>query len=153
MGIPLIYGSSPRWGESEPSPGGRFPTLHSSCGQEHSFHYHQVHRICPQAVRCWMLGFRSCATPLSTSRRGEPCANFTSKYKHRTSYCRLVQYEVSYCCSFNREIFVRIRVITARGFTNAKNYEFSRFSHQHKHVPGTVRSRYHTNWFTSCYNI
>ena len=42
----------------------------SSCGQDHSFHYHRVHLICPQAVRCWMLGFRSCATPLGTSRRG-----------------------------------------------------------------------------------
>ena len=38
--LPLLYGSPPRRGESEPSPGGRLPTLRfSSCGQEHSFHY------------------------------------------------------------------------------------------------------------------
>ena len=70
MGIPLLFVSPPRRGESEPSPGGRFLTLNSSCGQEHSFHCHQVHRICPQAVRCWMLGLRSRATPLTTVRRG-----------------------------------------------------------------------------------
>ena len=71
MGLPLTYGSSPRRAESEPYPGGRLPTLRfSSCGQEHSFHSHQVHLICPQTVRCWILGFRSCATPLGTSRRG-----------------------------------------------------------------------------------
>ena len=71
MRLPRLYGSPPRRGESEPSPGGRLPTLRSSsCGHEHSFHYHRVHVICPQAVRCWMLGFRSCATPLGTSRRG-----------------------------------------------------------------------------------
>ena len=69
--LPPIYGSPPRRGESEPYPGGRLPTRRfSSCGQEHSFHYHQVHLICPQTVRCWMLGFRSCATPLGTCRRG-----------------------------------------------------------------------------------
>ena len=40
----LLYGSPPRRGESEPSPEGRLPTLRfSSCGQEHSFHYHQIH--------------------------------------------------------------------------------------------------------------
>ena len=71
MRLPLLYDSPPRRGESEPSPGGRLPTLRfSSCGQEHGFHYHQVHLICPQMVRCCMLGFRSCATPLGTSRRG-----------------------------------------------------------------------------------
>ena len=44
MGLLLIYGSPPRRGESEPPPGGRLPTLRfSSCGQEHSFHYHQLH--------------------------------------------------------------------------------------------------------------
>ena len=71
MGLPLLYGSPPRRGGSEPSPGGRLPTPRfSSCGQEHSFRYHQVHLACPQAVICWMLGFRSCATPIGTSRRG-----------------------------------------------------------------------------------
>ena len=73
MGLPLLlYGSPPRRGESEPSPGGRLPTIRfSSCGQEHSFYYHQIHLACPQAVICWMLtGFRSCATPLGTFRRG-----------------------------------------------------------------------------------
>ena len=72
MGLPLIYGSPPRREESEPYPGRRLPTLRfSRCGQQHSFHHHQVHLICPQtAVRCWMLGFRSCATPLGTFRRG-----------------------------------------------------------------------------------
>ena len=71
MGLPLLYGSPPRREESKPSPGGRLPTLRfSSCGQEHSFHYHQVHLVCPQAVRCGMLGFRFGATSLGTSRRG-----------------------------------------------------------------------------------
>ena len=71
MGLPLLYGAPPRRGESEPSPGGCLPTLRfSSCGQEHSLHYHQVHLNCPQAVRRWMLGFCSSATPLGTSRRG-----------------------------------------------------------------------------------
>ena len=69
MEMPLLHGFPPRRGESEPSPGGRFPTLHLSCGQEPAFTFHQVHRIRLQAVRCWVLGFRSCATPLSTSRR------------------------------------------------------------------------------------
>ena len=70
MGLPLIHGSPPRRRESEPYPAERLPTLRfSSCGQEHSFHYYQVHLICPQTVRCWMFGFRSCATPSGTSRR------------------------------------------------------------------------------------
>ena len=76
MGLALVYGSPPRREESEPSPGGRLPTLRfSSCRQEQSFHYHQVHLICPQAIRCWMLGFGSCATPLGTSRR-KPCISY-----------------------------------------------------------------------------
>ena len=55
MGLPLIYGSPSRRGESEPYPGGRLSTLRfSSCGQEHRFHLHQVHLFCPQTVRCWM---------------------------------------------------------------------------------------------------
>ena len=71
IGLPCLYGFPPRRGESEPSPGGRLPTLRfSRCGQEHSFHHNQKNLICPQAVRCWMLRFRSCATPLGTSRRG-----------------------------------------------------------------------------------
>ena len=71
MGLPLLYGYPPRRGESERSPAGRLPTLRSSsCRQEDSFRYRQVHVFCPQAVRCWMFGLRSCATPLGTSRRG-----------------------------------------------------------------------------------
>ena len=67
MGLPHIYGSPLQRGESEPYPGGRLSTLRlSGCGQEHSFQYHQVHLICPQTVRCCMLGLRSCATPLGT---------------------------------------------------------------------------------------
>ena len=87
MGLPLIYGS-PRRGESEPYPGGCLPTLRfSSCGQEHSVHYHQVHLIWPQTVRCWMLGFRSCATPLGTPRRGTLYSriHMACKYETRVS--------------------------------------------------------------------
>ena len=74
MGLPLLHGSPPRRGESEPPPGGRLPTFRfSSCGQEHGVHYHHVHLICPQAVRCWMPGFRFCATPLGTSHWGTLC--------------------------------------------------------------------------------
>ena len=85
MGMPLIHGSPPQRGENEPSPVGRLPTLRfSSCGQAHSFHYHQVHLICPQAVRCWMVGFRSCATPLGTSRRGTLYCVFLRKISLRS---------------------------------------------------------------------
>ena len=68
MGLPLIYGSPRRRGESEPSPGGRLPTPRfSSSGQEHNFSLPPGTSCLPRQS---MLGFRSCATPPGTSRRG-----------------------------------------------------------------------------------
>ena len=61
MGLPLIYGFPPRRGESEPYPGGREgaspdSASRASCGQKHSFHYHQeVHIICPHTDSQKML--------------------------------------------------------------------------------------------------
>ena len=69
MGLPLIYGSPPQPGESEPSPGRPFPTHHSVADKNIVFTT-TSYILFAQAVRCWMLGFRSCATPLGTSRRG-----------------------------------------------------------------------------------
>ena len=99
MGLPLRYGGSPpRRRESEPYPGGRLPTLRfSRCGQEHSFRYHEVHLICPQTDRCWMFGFRSCATPLGTSRRG-------TLYTYINETCASCEYDRLSGCLLNQGV-------------------------------------------------
>ena len=78
-GIPLLYGSPPRRGESEPSPGGRFPTLHSSCGQEHSLHCTRyigfAHRQSDVGCLDFVLAPLHYALP-----GGEPCTWYTVLY-------------------------------------------------------------------------
>ena len=71
MGLPLIYGSPPRRGESEPSREGASPHSASRAADKNIvFTTTRYMLFAHRQVRCWMLGFRSCPTPLGTSRRG-----------------------------------------------------------------------------------
>ena len=74
LGLPLFYDYLPRRGESEPSPAGRLPPPPVSRASDKNAsvtttRYIFFAQAC-QAVTCWILRFRSCATPLGTSRRG-----------------------------------------------------------------------------------